>query len=93
MSERIMPNRCAGVRGEIDGKAHRILSFFHDHPSKTDMSQWTILELQDHTYIVDKLTLEVMAQCECECLSKTEDQSYTEPAIVAVRLTEKKDGI
>jgi len=39
------------------------------------------------TIIVDKLMLAVMAECQCELLTREVDQISEEPTIVAVELT------
>jgi len=84
-----LPNKCVHVRAEIEGRAYRLLSFFHKHPSEISEDMWTVFRHDDGTYIVDKLTLSVMAECECELLSRASDDTSEEPAIVSVSLKEK----
>ena len=88
MSERIVPNRCTGTRAEIEGKAYRIISFFHDHPSEIAQYEWNTLKVGDDIYIVDKLTFSVMGECECELMTREGESAGA--TIAAVRLTEKK---
>lgn len=90
MSERVVPNKCVHVRAEVEGRAYRLISFFHQHPSETSEDSWTVFRYEDGVYLVDKLTLSVMAECECELLSRASDSSLEEPAIVSVSLKENK---
>lgn len=89
-STRVVPNKCVHVRAEVEGKAYRLISFFHKHPSEVPEDDWTVFRHEDNTYLVDKLTLSVMAECECELLSRASDSSSDEPAIVSVSLKENK---
>ena len=82
-----MPNKCFRTRIEIEGKAYRAVSFFHDHPSAVPEDQWTVLNRDGSTVLVDKLTLSVMAECECEVLTREVDNGAEEPTIVSVGLT------
>lgn len=86
MSLRVLPNKCFATRIEIEGRAYRAVSFFHAHPSAVSEDQWSAFTHEDSTLLVDKLTLAVMAECECEFLTRTVDQDSDEPAIVSVRL-------
>ena len=90
MAERILPNKCYKIRGEIDGRAYRMVSFFHAHPSEVGEDVWTSFEHEGHTLLVDKLSMAVMAECQCEFLTRQVDVESPEPTIVAVKLSEKK---
>ena len=83
---RTVPNKLVKTRGEIEGRAYRMISFFHSHPSEISEDQWTVFEQDDHKFIVDKLTLSVMAECRCEFLSREADAGSSEPAIVSVKM-------
>lgn len=78
------------VRAEVSGKTYRLISFFHQHPSEVPEDSWTVFRYEGGVYLVDKLTLSVMAECECELLSRTSDEASDEPAIVSVSLKENK---
>lgn len=83
---RTVPNKLVKTRGEIEGQAYRMISFFHGHPSEISEDQWTVFEQGGHKFIVDKLTLSVMAECQCEFLSREADVGSSEPAIVSVKM-------
>lgn len=85
--KRVVPNKCCKTRIEIEGRAYRCISFFHEHPSKVSEDDWSVFEHDSATIIVDKLTLAVMAECQCELLTREVDQTSEEPTIVAVELT------
>lgn len=90
MSQRILPNKCLRTRVEIEGKSYRAISFFHEHPSETAEDAWSIFRPdEDQVYLVDKLTLAVMAECECELLTRAVDSESEEPTIVSVQLNDK----
>ena len=86
---RIVPNKCVQTRIEIEEKAYRAISFFHNHPSEAPEDAWSVFRHNDGTYLVDKVTLAVMAECECELLTREIDKDSVEPSIVSVQLTEK----
>jgi len=86
---RVVPNKCVRTRVEIEGKAYRAVSFFHNHPSEAPEDAWSVFRHNDGTYLVDKVTLAVMAECECELLTRDIDKNSDEPSIVSVQLTEK----
>lgn len=86
---KVLANKCVHVRAEIEGRAYRIISFFHQHPSEVSEDAWSIFRHDKGTYVVDKLTLSVMAECECELLTRASDIASEEPAIVSVSLKEK----
>ena len=90
MSVKVVPNKCVHVRAEVEGLAYRLVSFFHAHPSEVPEDSWTVFRHEDGVYLVDKLTLSVMAECECELLSRESDKSSEEPSIVSVSLKENK---
>lgn len=87
---KVVPNKCVHVRAEVSGKTYRLISFFHQHPSEVPEDSWTVFRYEGGVYLVDKLTLSVMAECECELLSRTSDEASDEPAIVSVSLKENK---
>jgi hypothetical protein len=88
MSERrVVPNKCFRTRIEIEGRAYRVVSFFHEHPSLVSEGDWAVFEHGVDKLIVDKLTLAVMAECECEFLTRQVDEDSDEPTIVSVELT------
>lgn len=106
MAERLMPNKCSGVRAQIEGKTYRMVSFFHSHPSEIPQNEWNTFKIKKNIFIVDKLTYALMAECQCEFLVKegekkegektggnTEVELEVEPTIVAVKLSKKKSGI
>lgn len=90
MSIKVVPNKCVHVRAEVEGQAYRLISFFHTHPSEVPEDSWTVFRHEDGVYLVDKLTLSVMAECECELLSRVSDKASDEPSIVSVSLKENK---
>lgn len=83
---RVIPNRCWRTRAGIEGKAYRIVSFVYDHPSATSEDNWTLFKHDGPPVLVDKVTLGVMGECQCEFLTREEDTDSEEPTIVAVRL-------
>lgn len=87
MSTRTIPNKCFQTRIDVEGKAYRAVSFFHEHPSAVSEDHWTSLSHDGSTVLVDKLTLSVMAECECEFLTREVDTDSSEPTIVSVCLT------
>lgn len=90
MAERVIPNKIYKIRAEIEGRAYRMVSFFHTHPSEVGEDVWTTFTHDGHTLLVDKLTFAVMAECQCEFLTRQLDADSPEPTIVAVKLSEKK---
>ena len=84
-----MPNHCTKTRAEVEGKAYRIISFFHKHPSEIPLEEWNTLKIKEDIFVVDKLTFALMAECESELL--VQENSGPEPTVVAVKLSEKKD--
>jgi len=91
MNSRIVPNKCIGVRANVEGCAYRLISFFHQHPSETSEDAWTVFRTGKDIYLVDKLTLAVMAEHECEFMTRAVDSDAKEPSIVSVRLTPLSD--
>lgn len=90
-----MPNKCVMVRaqsGDSD-RAIRIISFFHDSPKGTSEDIWTTFRLGEDVFVVDKVTLSVMAECECELLTRESDKESREPSIVAVSLRERGQSV
>ena len=47
---------------------------------------WFKINNNDIKGIVDKLTLSIMAECQCEFLSRSVDSESSEPAIVSVKM-------
>lgn len=90
---RIVPNKCIRVRAEVEGAAYRLISFFHEHPSETSEDGWTVFRHDDGVYLVDKLSLAVMAEHQCELMTRQVDSGAKEPAIVSVRLTPRKEDV
>ena len=89
---RKLPNKCWKTRAEIEGRAYRMLSFFHAHPSEIPEDQWTVLDHEDSKIlVVDKVSLALMAECRCEMLSREADVGSKEPTIVAVQLDPLED--
>mgnify|MGYP001422855701 CR=1 FL=1 len=91
---RVVPNKLVKTRAEIEGRAYRMISFFHSYPSEIPEEGWTVFEQGENKFIVDKLTLSVMAECQCEFLSREADSGSDEPAIVSVKMdliTEKEE--
>ena len=84
---RVIPNKLIKTRAEIEGRAYRMISFFHAHPSEIPEDQWTVFEQEGSKFIVDKLSLSIMAECECEFLTREVDSESKEPAIVSVKMT------
>jgi len=75
------------TRAEIEGSAYRMISFFHTHPSEIPEDQWTVFEQDGSKFIIDKITLSVMAECQCEMMTREIDSESSEPAIVSVKIT------
>lgn len=85
-ASRTVPNQCVGTRIEIEGRAYRAISFFHRHPSECPEENWCVLDHDGSKVLVDKVTMAVMAECQCEFLSREIDAESEEPSIVSVRL-------
>ena len=83
---RTLPNKCYKTRVEIEGRAYRVVSFFHEHPSAIPEEEWTILDKEGSKILIDKVSLGIMGECECEFLSREADSKSEEPTIVAVCL-------
>ena len=83
---RIVHNKCIGTRVEIEGRAYRVISFFHKHPSETSEENWSIFRNGSDIFLVDKLTLAVMAECQCELMTRQVDEHTKEPSIVSIRM-------
>jgi|TARA_B110000967_G_C18870381_1_gene555067 hypothetical protein len=84
---RVIPNKLVKTRAEIEGRSYRMVSFFHNHPSEIPEDQWTLLEHDGSKFIVDKLTLTTMSECECEFLTRSVDSVSSEAAIVSVKVS------
>lgn len=84
--ERTVPNKCWKVRAEVEGKAYRMVSFFHQHPSEIPEDQWLVWSEADSKILIDKVTFAIMAECQCEFLTRVSDAESKEPTIVSVHL-------
>lgn len=83
---RVVPNKCVQVRADVEGRAYRLVSFFHGHPSETSEDSWTVFRHEGEVYLVDKLTLAVMAEHQCVFLTRAVDKESKEPAVVSVEM-------
>lgn len=83
---RVLPNKCLKTRVEIEGHAYRCVSFFHSHPGEIAEENWTVFEYEGSKVLIDKVSLAVMAECQCEFLTSETDADSKEPTIVAVQL-------
>ena len=83
---RTVPNKILTPRDEIDGKSYRMVSFFHSHPSEIPEDNWSVMTHEGSKFIVDKLTLSVMAECQCEFMTRKIDEESDEPSIVSVKM-------
>jgi hypothetical protein len=90
--ERVVPNVSWKVRAEVEGRAYRMVSFFHAHPSQIPEDQWSVWQHEDSKILIDKVTFAIMAECQCEFLTREADADSPEPTIVSVRLTPKEPG-
>lgn len=89
---RTVPNKCLKVRAEVEGRAYRLVSFFHDHPSQIPEDQWSVWNHEDSKILIDKVTFAIMAECQCEFLTREVDSSSDEPTIVSVKLNPREDA-
>ena len=63
------------------------MSFFVDCPTKCAEEDWSIFTLADkHKILIDKLSMAILAECECEFLTRDSDKDLDQPPIVAVEL-------
>lgn len=85
--ERVVPNKCWRVRADVEGRAYRLVSFFHDHPNQIPEDQWSVWQHGDSKVLIDKMTFAIMAECQCEFLSREVDSESSEPAIVSIQMT------
>lgn len=83
---RVLPNKCLNTRAEIEGRAYRLVSFFHGHPSEIPEENWTVFEYDGSKVLIDKVSLALMAECRCEFLTREAEADSTEPTIVSVQL-------
>jgi len=86
-----LPNKCASVRIQIDGKAYRAFSLIFDHPSCCNETNWVVLKetIDGGPILVDKQTMAIMAGQEVQWLTEEGSIINTEPTILAVELTQK----
>tara|TARA_B100000795_G_scaffold41603_1_gene27287 strand:- start:792 stop:1304 length:513 start_codon:yes stop_codon:yes gene_type:complete len=86
-TNRTIKNKVLYSKIEIEGKQYRCVSFFVDSPAKAKEEDWSVFTMENKNKIlIDKLTLAVMAECECEFLTRESDKNMSEPPIVAVEL-------
>ena len=83
---RTVANKLYNIRGQVEGRSYRMISFFHKHPSEISEDGWSLFEHAESKFIVDKLSLSIMAECQCEFLSREIDSESSEPAIVSVKM-------
>jgi hypothetical protein len=83
---RVIPNKLVKTRAEIEGKAYRMISFYHSTPGAIPEDQWSVFDYENSKFIVDKLTLATMAECQCEFMTRETDSESKEPPIVSVKL-------
>ena len=88
---KVVPNKCFATRVEIEGCSYRCISFFHMHPSAIEEEDWTVFRNGTDTFLVDKVSLSIMAEFECEFLTRAQDQESNEPTIVSVQMSTKID--
>tara|TARA_A100001015_G_C14963075_1_gene701771 strand:- start:13 stop:336 length:324 start_codon:yes stop_codon:yes gene_type:complete len=86
-----LPNKCSGVRIQIDGKAYRAFSLVFNHPSGCNETNWVVLSetIDGGPILIDKQTLSIMAGQEIQWLTEKGSIVNTEPTILAVELTQK----
>lgn len=89
--ERTVPNKCWKVRAEIEGRAYRMISFFHHHPGEIPEDQWALWQDGDSKFLIDKVTFAILVECECEFLTRENDADSTEPTIVSVHLRPREN--
>lgn len=83
---RVLPNKCFNIRVEIEGKAYRVISFFHTHPSEIPEEQWVVFRHNESVFLVDKISFALMAECQCELLTREKDSGTSEPTVVSVKM-------
>jgi|TARA_B110000908_G_scaffold109648_1_gene128591 hypothetical protein len=87
LTNKTIKNKVLYSKIEIEGKQYRCVSFFVDSPAKAKEEDWSVFTMENKSKIlIDKLTLAVMAECECEFLTRESDKNMSEPPIVAVEL-------
>lgn len=90
--ERTVPNKCVHCRAEVEGRAYRLISFLHNHPSEIPEDQWLVWRNEKSTFLIDKITFAIMAECQCELLTRDHDADSEEPPIVSVHMRPREDG-
>ena len=86
-NSKTIKNKCVSAKIEIENKQYRCVSFFVDCPTKCAEEDWSIFTLADkHKILIDKLSLAILAECECEFLTRDSDKDLDQPPIVAVEL-------
>ena len=90
---RILPNKCFKTRAEIEGRAYRMISFFHASPSEIPEDQWVVFRQEASIFLVDKVSFALMAECQCEFLTREQDKESAEPTIVSVKMDVKEAPI
>ena len=87
---RVLPNKCFKTRAEIEGRAYRMISFFHASPSEIPEDQWVVFRQEASIFLVDKVSFALMAECQCEFLTREQDKESAEPTIVSVKMDVKE---
>ena len=83
-----LPNRCVKVRSNVENKIYRMFSILQSRPSNEE--DWTVLRTgEDMTLLVDKMTMAVLAQFECQWLTPAGSSVNLEPDVVAVEIRPK----
>jgi len=86
-NSKTIKNKCVRAKIEIEGIQYRCISFFVDNPTKCDEKDWSIFTLADkHKILIDKLSMAILAECECEFLTRDSDKDLDQPPIVAVEM-------
>ena len=67
-------------------------SFFHQHPSEIPEDQWSVWSEGDSKILIDKVTFAIMAECQCEFLTRISDAESKEPTIVSVHLCPRPES-
>ena len=84
--ERTVPNKCVYHRAEVEGRAYRMISFLHSHPGEIPEDQWLVWRDKQSVFLIDKITFAIMAECQCEFLTRESDSQSEEPSIVSVHM-------
>jgi len=88
--ERTFRNRCVGVRANIENKIYRMFSMVYSHPSQCSEDDWVVLRTGEDTMLVDKRTMAILSNFECQWLTAPATSVVLEPNILAVACTPKE---